>query len=268
MLKKIWTKVIYDQKLSLGFWNLGFIGISLLIMSMYPSIKLSGDALDQTIKSLPNEMVELLYGGAVQSITTPIGFLSMELYSLIFPFGLIIYGVTNGINAIAGEEKNGTLELLVTLPITRIQLAFEKYFSLVLGLFLIIIPFSTFIIIFKGLFGLEFKPILIIIAGIELFALALCLSSIGFALATATGNKSMSIGITYSITVFSYLWNGLAGLVQEIENTKSISFFYYYSGIKPSSTRIDALEFISISLFSVLIVSIAIFIFNRRDIRT
>ena len=57
MLKKIWTKVIYDQKLSLGFWNLGFIGISLLIMSMYPSIKLSGDALDQTIKSLPNEMV-------------------------------------------------------------------------------------------------------------------------------------------------------------------------------------------------------------------
>ena len=60
MLKKIWTKVIYDQKLSLGFWNLGFIGISLLIMSMYPSIKLSGDALDQTIKSLPNEMVELL----------------------------------------------------------------------------------------------------------------------------------------------------------------------------------------------------------------
>ncbi|MBN18720.1 MAG: hypothetical protein CL758_04495 [Chloroflexi bacterium] len=268
MLNKIWTKVIYDQKLSLIFWNLILIGISLLIMSMYPSIKLSGDALDKAINSMPKEMVELFYGGEAQSITTPIGWLSMELYGLILPFALIIYGVTNGINAIAGEEKNGTLELLLTLPISRVRLASEKFFSLVLGLLIIIISFSTFIIIFKDLFDLEFEYILIVIAGIELFSLALVLSSIGFALGTSTGNKSISVGLTYTITIFSYLWNGLVGLVSGIENLNNISVFYYYSGLKYSSNRIDLVEFFCILLFSLLIVSLSIFIFNRRDIRT
>ncbi|GIT16132.1 MAG: hypothetical protein CM1200mP37_7130 [Chloroflexota bacterium] len=32
---------------------------------------------------------------------------------------------------IAGEEKNKTLELLVTSPISRIRLALEKYFALI-----------------------------------------------------------------------------------------------------------------------------------------
>ena len=268
MLKRIWTKVIYDQKLSLSFWNLGLIGISLLIMSMYPYIKKSGDALDQAIESLPKEMLELFYGGSVESATTPIGWLSVELYGFILPFALIVYGVTNGINAIAGEEKNRTLELLITLPISRVRLASEKYFALIFGILIIIVSFSTIIVMFKGVFGLNFKSTLVLIAGIEIFTLALGLSSIGFSLATATGNKSISIAITYSILILSYLWNGLAGLVVGIENTKNISFFHYYSGLESRSSGIDILELISISLFSIFIVSISIFIFNKRDIGT
>ena len=268
MFKQIWRKTLFDQKISLLIWIISLMAMSLLVMFMFPAISEQGDAMDQMMAAFPTEMIELFYGGAVESVTSPIGWLNVELYGLLIPFALIIYGIGNGTYAIAGEEKNKTLELLVTSPISRIRLALEKYFALILGMLAILLSLTAFMSIFNGFFELDVKPITFFVGGVEVFTLALFYTSIGFALGTATGNRGLSMGITYAITIFSYLWNGFGGLIESIENTTNLSPFYHYSGLESQGSGVNLVEVIVVFLLSISFVMISIAIFNKRDIGT
>jgi len=268
MFKQIWRKTLFDQKISLSIWITSLMAMSLMIMSMFPSISKQGDALDQMMAALPPEMLELFYGGNVESMASPIGWLNVELYGLLIPFALIIYGIGNGTRTIAGEEKNKTLELLVTSPISRIRLASEKYFALILGMLAILISLTAFMSIFNGLFELDVKPITFFVGGVEVFTLAIFYTSIGFALATATGNRGLSMGIAYAITIFSYLWNGFGGLVESIKSTTNLSPFYHYSGLESQGSGVNLVEVIVVFFLSISFVIISIAIFNKRDIGT
>jgi ABC-2 type transport system permease protein len=76
------------------------------------------------------------------------------------------------------------------------------------------------------------------------------------------------MGITYAITIFSYLWNGFGGLIESIESTTNLSPFYHYSGLESQGSGVNLVEVIVVFLLSISFVMISIAIFNKRDIGT
>jgi hypothetical protein len=65
----------------------------------------------------------------VQSVvdySSGIGYLGIELFSLMLPGLLIAAAVGAGARAIAGEEEHATLDLLLANPISRTRVALEK----------------------------------------------------------------------------------------------------------------------------------------------
>jgi ABC-2 type transport system permease protein len=270
MLKRLWTKTLYDQKRSLFFWNFGMLGIVIMTLAFYPAFEAEQEVFNSLTASMPEELLSI-FGASGGDLASPQGFLNSQIYMLLIPLILIVYGVTNGVNTIAGEEGNGTLELLVTCPLSRIQIALEKYLALILGIIIIITLFTACIILFKGPIDLNMKSSAIIIAAVEIFTISLFFSSIAFALGTGTGNKGLSLGITYAIAVISYLWNALAPFLgkdnEQLTNLKNASVFHYYSGVDISTNNIDILEFMIISIISVVLVIISITLFRKRDIK-
>ena len=79
-------------------------------------------------RELPGGAQEALRRSGAPSSTTPRrpGYLGTELFSLIVPLLLIIAAVATGARAIAGEEERGTLDLLMSLPVTRRRVTAEK----------------------------------------------------------------------------------------------------------------------------------------------
>ena len=186
------------------------------------------------------------------------------------PFILIIYGIINAVNSIAGEESNGTLELLVTTPISRVQIAIEKFLAILLGMIVISSLYTLTVILFKNSFEMNsLQSTVIISAGFEVFTLAIGYTAISFAIGAITGNKGLTLGLSFLITIVSYLWNGFHKFLPDVlESTNNLSLFKYYSSIDTSNTSIDITELLVVSGLSLIVVSISIAIFKNRDLTT
>ena len=89
------------------------IGVSLLMVVMaafYPSIRDSGQALDEYMNSLPEGMRKA-FGLSGESLSSPEGYLVSQLYSNMYPVVLLILGFGMAGWSVAGSEADGTLEL-------------------------------------------------------------------------------------------------------------------------------------------------------------
>ena len=103
------------------------------------------------------------------------------------PFLFIIFAVAQGSFAVAGEERAGTLELLLSAPISRGQLILEKFASMVTltGLWR---GFSGVVLVVGRLpAGMDISPLRLAEMTISISLLGLTFGSVAFAVGSAIG---------------------------------------------------------------------------------
>ncbi len=66
-------------------------------------------------------------------MSTPVGYIRIELLSFMGPILVLLYAVGVGSSSIAGEEDRRTLDLLLTTPVTRSRVVVDKALAMVLG---------------------------------------------------------------------------------------------------------------------------------------
>ncbi|MFC4451149.1 ABC transporter permease [Halorussus aquaticus] len=105
--------------------------MSLLFVSLFPSIASSGVDFEAYMESLP-PAVRAAFGatGAV-SITSIEGFLAIELYQFFWVLMLGIYAAYLAGGLVADDVERDRMDLLLAAPITRRQVVVEKFLSLV-----------------------------------------------------------------------------------------------------------------------------------------
>ena len=104
-------KSLRDQKWQIVGFGIAFFAMAALIVYIWPSYRTTVASIQ-----LP-EAVQALLGSDLAYSTAP-GFVSAEYFSWI-PILLIVYTIIQGTGAIAGEEGSGTIDLLMSQPITR-----------------------------------------------------------------------------------------------------------------------------------------------------
>ena len=124
MLNNVFLKTLWDQRRSLMWWGIGMTVISLITMLFFPSLsdapelnELLGDE-----KSLMRAFV-----GDITDLTSPEGFLNSQLFFMLIPLLFLGFAITQGSGAIAGEEEKGTLDLLMSSPVTRRHVLVHKW---------------------------------------------------------------------------------------------------------------------------------------------
>ena len=64
---------------------------------------------------------------------SPVGYLNSQLFFLMLPIVLCIFAISIGSDALAGEEGRGTLDLLLSTPLSRRRAVLEKFATMVLA---------------------------------------------------------------------------------------------------------------------------------------
>ena len=113
----VFRRTLYSLRWQVIAYGLGLALIAMMDTYIYPSY--AGQLANM---ELPESMKALL-GGA--DYGTGRGFLGAEFFSWVPPL-LVVFGVMAGTSALAGEEANGTLDLLLAQPISRRQLLLSK----------------------------------------------------------------------------------------------------------------------------------------------
>lgn len=266
MLRNVFLKTLRDQRRGLLWWSAGLTLLSGLIVAIYPSISGIED-LEKVVEAYPEELLALFGATDLPSITSPAGYLNAELFGLMLPFLFIIFAVAQGSSAIAGEERTGTLEILLSEPITRGRLILEKFASLVASMVILAVVLWVVLAVGSLVVNLDISLLRLAEMTISVTLLGLAFGALAFAVGGAIGGRSRSIGVAAAAVVATYLLNALSIIVDFLEPTRWLSPFYYYNGATPLVNGLNLVHAVILLAVVLVLAATAYIGFQRRDLR-
>ena len=222
--------------------------------------------LEDIIGDYPEFVQTILGLDSGLSITSPEGYLNSQFFANMLPLLFIIFLVSFGVREIAGEERDGTLDLLLSHPITRTHLYLEKLTAMVLaGVGLLILALAV-IVVGAQLVGMDVGFAGVLGASLSVFVASLLFGSIGLAVGAFTGKRIVGIASASGFAVASFILWGLAPLVSEIEFLGRVSPFFWALTGEPI---LNGLQLGNASLLlgaAVVVATVGWWGFSRRDV--
>ena len=266
MLSNILLKTIRDKRRSLLFWGIGLAALAIIITTIVlPTVTAAVEQLKSYFEIIPEQLTAAL-GGDLTDIATPEGFLKAELFFLLTPLFFLVFAIGFGASAIAGEEEQGTLDLLLANPLSRRRVVLEKFGAL-----------SIVVLLLAGIYwaGLTLG-ITIVNANVNLLNLAAaCFSAallgitfgtLSLAIGCAIGKRNLAVAGAGGLAVVTYFLNALAPVIDSLEPFHGLSPFYYYIGGDPLLNGLNAGHAgVLVGMTAVFIIA-ALMRFERRDI--
>lgn len=218
-----------------------------LLLTGYFFISILSFFIQYTLQSYQSSMQY----GMQQNINVNMMMLRPYFHNLVIIIIFMIPIIT--MRLVAEEKKTGTMELLMTSPITPIQWILGKYFA-GFGLFFIMITFSFIPVFLLFIFGNpEFWPVMTGYLGLLLVGGALI--SVGLVVSSLTENQIIAAAVTFSLClillVIDWLANFLSyapGLV--LKNLSIISRFDEFTkGVFDTKHFVFFVSFIIFGIF-------------------
>lgn len=245
-------------------WGLGIAAFSILIIMMFPEF--AGQLEGFNIEDIAIYQAMGDFG----ELGTFKGFVSAEMFTLM-PILLAIYAIINGTGTLAGEEDNGTLEPLMSLPLHRWQLVATKALALAIALFLILAIISIAeVIAFNALpadldvSGVEAADL--VVATLAIWPLIMVFASLSLLLGAFMPSRRLAATVATVVLIATYLANNLTDLAKWLETLKPIFPFNYYNGLNVLESGMDSGDLLILLSASLLLFILAMFSFQRRNV--
>ena len=257
----IWVKTASEHQVLLYIAAVGMFVMTVIIGPMYNLIE---DSLKTLGDSIPEELMALFGGG---DMSTPEGWYQVEMFGLMLPIATIAVAVVIGTAAIAGEENNNTMGMLLANPVRRSTVVLQKTGTMVL--LAAIVGAATFLGTMAGsLLGNLGLDVWNVAAASALGTLlGLVFGAIALALGAATGRTQIAAYGATGLAVVSFVANGFLPLSDSLEGLARFQPFYYYLTSDPLNNGMDWTHAGVLAGLIVVFVAAALALFQRRDLR-
>ncbi len=189
------------------------------------------------------------------------------IYSSYGALTLASLAIAMGATSIAGEERDGTIGLLLSNPRSRTYVLVSKTAALVLltalGALILwgagrIVPAALDV----ETTGMQVEALLL-----HMFANALFYGFLALAIGAWTGRGGFASGATAAVMVVSFFAAGLLPLIEGFENVARLFPWHYFEGSQPLVNGIDRGHLSVLLAGVVALVGIGLVGLNRRDLR-
>jgi ABC-2 type transport system permease protein len=264
MLRNVFLKTLRDHRRSLIGWTIGVTAFTLFILAFYPTIRESGDQFNELLRTLPPALRAI--SGRVADLS-PAGYLNGQFFNLLAPLLLLIFAIGFGSRTLAGEERDGTLELVMAAPIARWRIVMDKFLAMAAGTAVIGLIMLGVLALGTGAFDLDVDTVRLAEMVLSAVLLAVAFGALALAAGALTGRRSVAAAVAVVLAVNSYLINAFAPLSDSVDAFKGLSPFYYYNSADPLRNGADPLHLMSLAFLGLVFFSVALIAFDRRDAR-
>lgn len=265
MLPSVFGKVIHDQWRATVAWALGAGALAAFYLALWPSLGGVGE-MQAMLDAMPPELRAIFVTEGLD-LSTPAGYLNMELFSFVLPLIVGGYAVSVGSAAVAGEEERGTLDLLLANPIPRWRVVIEKGLAMVVGIAVIVGALWVALALTALAMDIDLDLAKMASGLVSGGLLGAVLGAVALAVGAITGRRTLSLALAMAVLVVTYVVNVMGTLVDAMEPWRPISPVYHYIGYDPLTNGLDGghvLVLVAMALAGVLVALVA---FERRDIR-
>jgi ABC-2 type transport system permease protein len=264
LLRNVLLKTLRDLRWPTLWTGLGMAALGFYFMWLYPAIGKMFDLQSMLDKFPP--ALKALVGGSLIDVSTPTGFLNMELFPLMLPLILGGFAVAVASGATAGEEARGTMDVLLSEPVQRWRVVTDK--AVALSIATIVVAAALFVGLVAGaaVAGTSLALDKVVAGLVSGTLLGLAWAGIALALAAFSGNRALAVGLTAALLVVTYFVNAMAPLVDVLDRIKVISPFYYYIGGDPIRNGLNVGHAAVLAAIAVAGFVVALVSFERRDL--
>jgi ABC-2 type transport system permease protein len=260
--KSVYLKTLREFRIAIFGWGLGIGLLMYVVFAAFPSLV--------TTPQARASLIALAQGFAWLAepvkVDTPGGYATFKYGPTILL--LAVWALAAGARALRGEEERGSIDVLLSLPESRVRLAIEKLgaiWTALLGIGLLM-ALVTFAGVQRTNAGLRFIDV-------ALFALNVVLTSGVFAaiallISQFTRERGTASGITGILFVLSIVVDMVHRIFPNTEWISQLSPVYYYNLSRPLVPGYGANAGAMVGLFaaSVVLSAAGIWLFARRDV--
>jgi ABC-2 type transport system permease protein len=259
---------IFKNTLQRNLWQLLGWGFTLGLVT------LSLDLLYKPMVTQQSQLTALMqaYGpnflaffGGTLDILSPAGYLDFGYFSYI-PIIAGIFSLLVGSGLILEDEERGTLDLVLSHPISRTALFWGRFFAFsVVTAGILLLSWLGFL---SGLSGTGWNVNLfaLLLPHLDLFAILMLFGSLALFLSMALPSRTLAASLTGALLVASYFISSLARIGDKLASVNNFSPLKYYEGGR-ALDNLNWEHLLTLLGFTILFTLLAWLLFERRDVR-
>lgn len=259
MFRLLWQELKFRRNAIIG-WGLGLCFFPVVYISIWPQVA-------DEMQGLADLDIYQAMGVTIGSLEDWIG----STVILFVPLLASIYALINATGTLAGEEEDGRLEMIVTLPLPRWQIVIAKALALSVALFIIfffvsLVTGGVFLAIESQL-ETDLVATDLVTALLSAYPLPLAVGMISLFLAAFSASRRTAALIATAILIIGYFGSNLAGMISSLESLEPLFLFSYLdttgNALVEGQQAGDLLILLTIGLVAF---GLAVFFFQRRNL--
>ena len=256
------TKAISDRLLLVFIAGLAMGALNLMMGPMYLALE---DVLDEMLSQMPEELFAIA-GGV--DMSTPTGWYTGEMYSIMVPFVLMFVAASSAARAFGGEMENGTLGLVMATPTRRTRIALDKVVAMVVHVVLAsaIIAALTYVGILAAGLDIGFDQVLAIHLMVTL--LSIFVGGIAMVVSIVSGRGVVAILLAMLVAVVMYAMSAFLPMAGNdfVNDLAWLSPWQHFIATDPMGSGVDWASAALLAILAVIPPIVGVYLFKRRDI--
>jgi ABC-2 type transport system permease protein len=259
MVRLIWQELKFRRNGIIG-WGIGLCWLPLVYIGIYPSVA-------EEMAGMADLEIYQAMGISINTFEDWIG----SILFLFVPLLLSVYALINGTGTLAGEEEDGRLEMIVTLPLERWQIVTAKAVALSIATFLILLIVSLVsAVVFLSIesqIETEVMALEITTAMLATWPLVFAMAMLSLFLAAFSSRRRVAAMIATAVLLIGYFGSNLASQVSSLEALEPLFLFTYLdssrNGLIEGQQTGDVLVLLGVGLVSF---ALAVYFFIQRNL--
>jgi ABC-2 type transport system permease protein len=214
---------------------------------------------------MPKEIFAIA-GGA--DMTTPAGWYTGELYSIMVPFVLMFVAASSAARAFGGEMEARTLGLVMSTPTRRTRIAVDKAVAMVIHVVIAsaIIALGTYTGVLLAGIDIGLGDVLAMHLMVTL--ISIFVGGIAMVVSIVSGRGVMAILVAMLVGVVMYAWSSFLPMAGSalLADLAWLSPWHQFIATDPMGSGVPWASAALLTVLAVVPLVVGVYLFKRRDV--
>ncbi|WP_116116042.1 ABC transporter permease subunit [Austwickia chelonae] len=259
----LYQRWLADHRRRIIGWILGLTGVCLLYLPLFPSMRDSG-LIGDKLNVMPKEMIDT-FGMDVMTMSTGWGYTHQTVFGMLGLLLLLVLAISQGAEAIAGDEESGALELTLAHATDRRSVLTARLLAVTSTVIGVTAALTLVVAALSAPSQLDLLASGLFAEGAALALLALVHGLLALSVGAATGRRSTALNTATVIGVLGWFAHNMGTKVASW--VPDLSPFHWAFRAQPLQGQADLLGLTALILACLVLVATAYIGFLHRDLR-